>query len=115
MLFDKERHEPLTTSPWDKNIVQTEILVIIDDIQQSLLPNTCWPTHPLDAESYSKSGPKWCAYAGAAGTIHALQILSSYGYKLNDFSGLINLALHLAPFPSATRRPPFYLKFFELN
>lgn len=89
MLFDKERHEFLTKTSWDKNIVQAEILSIIDDIQHSLLPDACWPTHPLDAESYPRTGPKWSAYAGAAGTIHSLQILSGYGYKVNDLSGLI--------------------------
>jgi len=69
--------------------VQAEISSIIDDIQRSLLPDACWPTHPLDAESYPRVGPKWSAYAGAVGTIHALQILSEYGYKVNDLSGLI--------------------------
>jgi lantibiotic modifying enzyme len=89
MLFDKSRHEPLTKTSWNINIVQAEILSIIDDIQSSILPDDCWSTHPLDAESYSNFGPKWSAYAGASGTIHALQILSGYGYKLNDFSELI--------------------------
>ncbi len=91
MLFDKSRHEPLTKSLWDQNIVQTEISSIIDDIERSLLPDACWSTHPLDAESYPREGPKWSAYAGAAGTIHALQILSRYGYKVSDLSGLIEI------------------------
>lgn len=91
MLFDKDRHEPLTNALWDKNIVQTEISSIIDDIQRSMLPDACWPTHPLDAESYPKAGSKWSAYAGAAGTIHALQILRGYGYKVNDLSHLIEV------------------------
>ncbi|WDE09378.1 lanthionine synthetase C family protein [Thalassomonas haliotis] len=89
MLFDKDRHESLSKSSWKPNIVEAEIFSIIDDIQGSLLPDACWPTHPLDAESYPKTGPKWAAYAGAAGTIHALQILSGYGYKISDLSGLI--------------------------
>lgn len=91
MLFDKDRHETLTKSSWNQKIVQTEILSIIDDIQRSLLPDACWPTHPLDAESYPSVGPKWSAYAGAAGTIHALQILGKYGYKVNDLSDLIEV------------------------
>jgi len=89
MLFDTERHEPLTSSSWERNIAQQEITSIIDDIEQSLLPEACWPTHPLDAESYPKAGPKWSAYAGAAGTIHALQILKNYGYKVSDLSYLL--------------------------
>lgn len=87
MLFDPSRHESLTNRLWDKAIVEAEILSIIDDIECSLLSESCWPTHPLDAESYPKVGPKWSAYAGAAGTIHALQILSRYGYKVSDLSG----------------------------
>jgi len=89
MLFDTERHESLTTTSWENSITQKEISSIIDDIEHSLLPNGYWPTHPLDAESYPKIGPKWCAYAGAAGTIHALQILKNYGYKVRDLSHLL--------------------------
>jgi len=89
MLFDKIRHETLTNSSWNETSVQSEIASIIDDIEQSLSTNTCWPTHPLDAESYSKTGPKWSAYAGASGTVHALQILSRYGYQVNDLTHLL--------------------------
>jgi len=89
MLFDENCHEQLTKSLWDKASVQNEIINIITDIEQSLLPEACWPTHPLDAESYPKDGPKWAAYAGAAGTVHALQILKRYGYKAKDLSHLL--------------------------
>ena len=89
MLFEKARHEPLTQSLWDENVVQAEILSIIEDIEHSLLPDACWSTHPLDAVSYPRAGPKWSAYAGAAGVIHALQILRGYGYKVSDLSDLL--------------------------
>lgn len=89
MLFDPSRHESVTNTSWDTDIAQTEITSIIDDIERSQLPNASWPTHPLDAESYPDDGPKWSAYAGAAGTIHALQILGRYGYKARDLSGLL--------------------------
>lgn len=89
MLFDASRHETLTQKAWNQNIVQNEISSIIDDIDRSLLPGACWPTHPLDAESYPRIGPKWSAYAGAAGAIHGLQILGRYGYEVNDLSGLL--------------------------
>jgi lantibiotic modifying enzyme len=89
MLFDMERHELLTATLWDNNIVQKEIKSIINDIEQSLLPNACWPTHPLDAESYPRVGPKWSAYAGAAGAIHALQILKRYGHDVRDLSHFV--------------------------
>ncbi len=86
MLFDKNRHELLTKQLWQPQIVKAAITTIIDDIQQSILPNAHWPTHALDAESYPSDGPKWCAYAGAAGTVHALQILNRSGYQTNDLS-----------------------------
>lgn len=89
MLFESERHEVLSTSRWNSSLVETEINTIIEDIERSLLPNACWPTHPLDAEGYSDAGPKWAAYAGAAGAIHALQILKHYGYLRKDYSHLL--------------------------
>lgn len=89
MLFDTKRHQPLTATLWDQNIVEKEIASTIDDIEQSMLPHACWPTHPLDAESYPRSGPKWSAYAGAAGAIHGLQILKNYGYDVHDLSHLL--------------------------
>lgn len=89
-IFDTTRHESLTKNFWDKNIVRAEITSIINDIEQSLLPNACWPTHPLDAESYPNAGPKWSAYAGAAGTVHASQILKRYDYEVVDLSDLLS-------------------------
>ena len=69
--------------------MRNQISSILDDVERSLLPDACWPTHPLDAESYPRVGPKWTAYAGAAGAIHGLQILGRYGYQLNDLSDLL--------------------------
>lgn len=89
MLYDPTRHEPITKNLWDQDIAELEIKSIVDDIEQSLLPGACWPTHPLDAESYPKDGPKWSFYAGAAGVLHALLILNRYGYKTTDLSGLL--------------------------
>ena len=90
MLFDASRHEPIIKKAWNQDIVQDEISSIINDIERSVLPDACcWPTHPLDAESYPRVGPKWTAYAGAAGAIHGLQILGQYGYKVNDLSDLL--------------------------
>lgn len=54
MLFDPSRHEALCSSVWKRDVVQQAILSIIDDIETSLLPEACWPTHPLDAEKRLK-------------------------------------------------------------
>lgn len=89
LLFDKTRHETLSTSRWCDDIVLNEISFISADIEQSLTAEACWPTHPLDAESYSRAGPLWCAYAGAAGTVHAMQLLRAYGYLVQDLSDLL--------------------------
>ncbi|WP_310275069.1 LanC-like protein [Rheinheimera soli] len=89
MLFDKARHEALCGNVWNKDVVQSTIMFIVHDIEKSLLPGSCWPTHPLDAESYPRAGPLWSAYAGAAGTVHALQILRRYGYQIRDLTYLL--------------------------
>jgi len=106
MLFDTERHELLTTNLWEHSIVQREITSIIDDIEQSLLPNSCWSTHPFDAESYPKVGPKWSAYAGAAGVIHALQILKTYGFNVADLPySLADVHSSFLKFPDVNVEP----------
>ncbi len=87
MLFDSSRHESLTKRPWCEELVQSEILSIIEDIEAFRLADSSWPTHPLDAESYPGNGPLWCAYAGAAGTVHAMHLLSSYGYRIAEDNG----------------------------
>jgi len=89
MLFEPSRHEALSNTPWNTFVVHNQIQEIIDDIEQSFTDEACWPTHPLDGESYASSGPKWAAYAGAAGTIHALQILGGYDYQVKDLSASI--------------------------
>ncbi|GGD63240.1 lanthionine synthetase LanC family protein [Lacimicrobium alkaliphilum] len=53
MLFESSRHEALCSSVWNEYAVQQATLSIIDDIETSLLPDACWPTHPLDAEKGS--------------------------------------------------------------
>lgn len=89
MLFDTARHESLTKTSWNTSVIESGITSIIDDIEHSLLPNASWPTHPRDAECYPRVGPKWSAYAGAAGVIHGLQILKTYGYNVRDLSHLL--------------------------
>lgn len=86
LLFDSSRHEHLTETEWCTDSVEAEISRIIDDIGTSAKDNASWPTHSLDGESYSNSGPKWAMYAGAAGVVLGLQILGSYGYKTNNFN-----------------------------
>lgn len=85
ILFDPKRHESLTVRPWSVSFVCDEINFIIEDIATSAKRNGSWPTHPLDAVSYSNSGPKWAMYAGAAGVVLGLQILARIGYKTNSF------------------------------
>ncbi len=85
-LYDSSRHEHLTDLLWCANSVQAEISTIIDDIGTSVKSDASWPTHPLDGESYSNSGPKWAMYAGAAGAILGLQILARFGYQTSNFN-----------------------------
>lgn len=89
-MFDRARHEALCSSVWNEDVVRRALMSIVCGIEKSLLPGSCWPTHPLDAASYPRVGPLWTAYAGASGTVHALQILRRYGYQVSDLTHLFS-------------------------
>jgi len=90
-LFDQKRHETLTSQPWSTELVIKEIDTIVADINNSIMTDSSWPTHPLDAESYASDSPKWASYAGAAGVVLAMQILKRYGYNANDYSSQLTI------------------------
>jgi len=85
-LFDPKRHETLIPQPWSTELVTREVNTIVADINNSIMTDSSWPTHPLDAESYTSASPKWASYAGAAGVVLAMQILKRCGYDANDYS-----------------------------
>ena len=73
MLYEAERHEPLTASAWNEQAARACIDEILDDAIEKFSARDLWPSHPLD--SFSPDA-RWNLYIGAAGTIWALHHLS---------------------------------------
>ena len=78
MLFDPERHEPLSGGAWDELVVRGAIEEIVARTEAAFDPEELWPAHPLDLED----GPLarvTSLYLGAAGVIWALHELDRLG------------------------------------
>ena len=73
MLFEPERHEPLTSTPWSEAAAQGAIERIVADMVARYDPAKLWPTHPLDDPKNAE--PFHSLYRGAAGNIWALRRL----------------------------------------
>lgn len=76
MLFDPDRHEPLSAPGWDMERARDAILRIVRDTEQRFTPESLWPTHPLDGQD---SAPEYMLYCGASGVIWALRYLEQQG------------------------------------
>src|SRR6516225_2088574 len=86
MLYEAERHEPLTTSAWDERTAQACIDEILSDAIDRFSARDLWPAHPLDSFSPNAC---WNLYVGAAGTIWALHRLSRNPDCLPNFSNVV--------------------------
>jgi hypothetical protein len=77
MLFDTDRHEPLSGAPWDPAAARLAIQAIVADTRAAFTPEGLWPVHPDDGP------PEWGAiaglYFGAAGVVWALDHLARRG------------------------------------
>ena len=72
MLYEAERHEPLTAGAWNEQAARACINEILDDAVEKFSARDLWPSHPLDSFS---PDDRWNLYIGAAGTIWALHHL----------------------------------------
>jgi len=80
MLFDPERHEPLSSGArWSEAAARQAIGSIVAEACRSFDADTLWPTHPRDIESGEPALPLAGLYNGAAGAIWALQRLVAQG------------------------------------
>ena len=86
MLYEAERHEPLTASAWIEQAARACIDEILGDAINRFSARDLWPSHPLD--SFSPDA-RWNLYIGAAGTIWALCHLSGKPDRLPDFSSVV--------------------------
>ena len=75
MLYEADRHEPLTSTPWDESAVRNCIEDVVRDAAARYSAWELWPSHPLE---YSPE-VRWNLYVGAAGVIWALNHLASSG------------------------------------
>jgi hypothetical protein len=72
VLYDPQRHEPLTPTPWNESTARQTIAEIVADTEASFDRESFWPTHPReDAQGILKG-----LYFGAAGMIWAVRSLA---------------------------------------
>jgi lantibiotic modifying enzyme len=85
MLHEVERHEPLTSAPWNELAARTCIDTIIRDALDCYSPSQLWPSHPQ--ETFSPDA-RWNLYVGAAGVIWAMIHLAGRAVSIGlpDFS-----------------------------
>ena len=79
MLFDPDRHEPLSTAAWDPARVREGIVAIVRDLEQGRAAGGQWPVHPLDDEGDEPPGGFKDLYLGSAGVLWALWYLEQRG------------------------------------
>jgi lantibiotic modifying enzyme len=80
MLYDAERHQPLTHTAWNESIVREAIELIVRDCHERFSTESYWPWHPKDLEPSDNSDePALPLYHGAAGVIWALRYLQDVG------------------------------------
>jgi hypothetical protein len=78
MLWDPDRHEPLTDEPWDDEVARDGIRALAADAEGAFDQATLWPVHPLDGPA-GPGGPRTSLYMGASGVAWALDQLRRRG------------------------------------
>ena len=73
MLYEPDRHEPLSEAAWDEAAARACIETILGDAIERFLPERGWPSHPLDGYP---AEPRHDLYLGSAGAIWALNHLA---------------------------------------
>jgi hypothetical protein len=78
MLFDPDRHEPVSDEPWDAARARRAIGLIAHEVEKAFSPHRFWPGHPLDDDADGSIVQK-NLYWGAAGNVWALWHLQQQG------------------------------------
>lgn len=78
LLFEVERHTPLTGTPWRDDAARQALQQIADEALASFEGLALWPAHPRD-DPQSAAERFVGLYAGAAGVVWALQWLAREG------------------------------------
>src|SRR5262249_43727184 len=74
MLYEPDRHEPLTEARWDEAKARACVEAILNDAIDRFSVEGFWPPHPLDG---SPPEIRQDLYLGSAGTIWALNHLAA--------------------------------------
>jgi len=77
VLYRPEAFEPLTDTPWDEASVRGAIRRIVADVDAAHDADALWPADEWDG--WQAATPMKNLYAGAAGVIHALDVLRRRG------------------------------------
>lgn len=79
MLFEMERHEPLSGPAWDATRAHDAIVAIVRDIERAHEPARGWPVHPNDDDADPPATGHQSLYLGAAGVLWSLWYLARVG------------------------------------
>lgn len=80
MLYDPDRHEPLSAMAWDAEQARDSLLRIVGAVEARFTRERYWPPHPLDLEPGDPpEEPFTPLYLGACGVIWALHYLQDCG------------------------------------
>ncbi len=77
MLFEPERHEPVTDTEWDEGRARAAIVEIAANAEAAYTTDELWPEHPQD--DTDTVGPRVSMYWGASGVAWALDRLHQRG------------------------------------
>lgn len=78
MLFEPDRHEALSDTPWNAARAHAALRAIVQDIEQHRVDGH-WRTHPLDDEGDEPASGCKSLYLGSAGVLWALWYLQAQG------------------------------------
>lgn len=80
VLYDPERHEPLSEVGWSESRAREAIVAICRDVEAAFTRERLWPLHPDDDEPGTPAdGILRGLYIGAAGVLHGLTRLADDG------------------------------------
>jgi hypothetical protein len=88
-LYEPERHEPLTTTPWDERRARAGIDEIVAATLAARLPGGLWRVHPDDADDEDEFVEPTTLWIGASGVVWALAELGADA----DLAGLAELTV----------------------
>lgn len=80
MLFEAQRHEPVTDVAWDPARAREAVAALVSELAAGFTGDALWPDHPLDRDGgpVNPGGYK-TLYLGAAGVLWAMWYLAREG------------------------------------